>query len=108
MTGFFFWSHLGGELADMADTAAVAALADLTIAVDTSVVHLAGSLGRPVWLMLPFSPDWRWDAYRRAQPLVAALSAVVIACNLFNKVHDAPPQLGILDLHECFRERESV
>jgi hypothetical protein len=53
-------SHLGGELADMDDSAAVTALADLTIAVDTSVVHLAGSLGRPIWVMLPFAPDWRW------------------------------------------------
>ncbi|HSP50749.1 MAG TPA: tetratricopeptide repeat-containing glycosyltransferase family protein [Pseudolabrys sp.] len=53
-------THLGGELADMTDTAAVAALADLTISVDTSVVHLAGSLDRPVWVMLPFAPDWRW------------------------------------------------
>jgi tetratricopeptide (TPR) repeat protein len=53
-------SHLGGQLSDMADTAAVAALADLTISVDTSVVHLAASLGRPVWVMLPFAPDWRW------------------------------------------------
>jgi ADP-heptose:LPS heptosyltransferase len=44
----------------MADTAAVASLADLTIAVDTSVVHLAGALGREVWVLLPFSPDWRW------------------------------------------------
>jgi ADP-heptose:LPS heptosyltransferase len=52
--------HLGGELADMADTAAVVSLADLTLTVDTSVAHLAGSLGRPLWVMLPFAPDWRW------------------------------------------------
>ncbi|HEY2754139.1 MAG TPA: hypothetical protein VGJ01_00175, partial [Pseudolabrys sp.] len=53
-------THVGDDLADMADTAAVTALADLTLAVDTSVVHLAGSVGHDVWVMLPFSPDWRW------------------------------------------------
>jgi tetratricopeptide (TPR) repeat protein len=53
-------THLGAGLADMADTAAVAALTDLTIAVDTSVVHLAAAMGRGVWVLLPFSPDWRW------------------------------------------------
>ena len=53
-------THLGDGLADMADTAAVIALADLTIAVDTSVVHLAGATGHEAWVLLPFSPDWRW------------------------------------------------
>jgi len=53
-------THLGGELSDMADTAAIAALADLTISVDTSVAHVAGGLGRPLWVTLPFAPDWRW------------------------------------------------
>jgi tetratricopeptide (TPR) repeat protein len=61
-------SHLGGQLSDMADTAALAALADLTISVDTSVVHLAASLGRPVWVMLPFAPDWRWTLNGESSP----------------------------------------
>ncbi len=59
---------VGDRLTDMADTAAVAALADLTIAVDTSVVHLAGALGRPVWVMLPFTPDWRWTLSGERSP----------------------------------------
>jgi tetratricopeptide (TPR) repeat protein len=52
--------HVGDALEDFDDTAAVLALADLVISVDTSVVHLAGALGRPLWVLVPFSPDWRW------------------------------------------------
>jgi len=51
---------LGPRLADMADTAAVLANVDLVISVDTSVVHLGGAMGREVWALLPFTPDWRW------------------------------------------------
>ncbi len=53
-------THLGAGLVDMADTAAVSTLTDLTIAVDTSVVHLAGAMGREAWVLLPYAPDWRW------------------------------------------------
>jgi hypothetical protein len=52
--------HLGEALADFDDTAAVVTLADLVVAVDTSVVHLAGALGRPTLVLVPFCPDWRW------------------------------------------------
>ena len=57
-------THLGDELADFSDTAAVLALVDLVITVDTSVAHLAGALGRPLWVLLPFWPDWRWTLDR--------------------------------------------
>jgi len=53
-------TQIGTELDDFADTAAVCTLVDLVITVDTSVAHLAGAMGRPVWILLPFSPDWRW------------------------------------------------
>jgi len=53
-------THIGGELDDFSDTAAVLAQCDLVIAVDTAAAHLAGAMGRPVWVLVPFSPDWRW------------------------------------------------
>lgn len=60
--------HVGDALADFDDTAAVLALADLVISVDTSVVHLAGAMARPVWVLLPFQPDWRWLLDREDSP----------------------------------------
>ncbi|MBF0179505.1 MAG: tetratricopeptide repeat protein [Magnetococcales bacterium] len=53
--------HLGALMGDFADSAAVVARLDLVIAVDTAVVHLAGSLGKPCWVLLPaLGLDWRW------------------------------------------------
>jgi tetratricopeptide (TPR) repeat protein len=56
------------DLHDFADTAAMAANLDLILTVDTSVAHLAGALGRPAWVLLPRSPDWRWMLDREDSP----------------------------------------
>jgi tetratricopeptide (TPR) repeat protein len=56
------------DFGDFCDTAAAVALMDLVITVDTSVAHLAGALGKPVWLMLPLCPDWRWLTDRDDSP----------------------------------------
>ena len=58
----------GDELDDFSDTAALVDLMDLVITVDTSVAHLAGAMGKPVWVLLPFSPDWRWLLDRDDSP----------------------------------------
>ena len=59
---------LSAELGDFADTAALISTLDLVIAVDTSVAHLAAALGKPVWLMVPFAPDFRWLLGREDSP----------------------------------------
>jgi tetratricopeptide (TPR) repeat protein len=59
---------LGPELKDFADTAAVMSHLDLILSTDTSVPHLAGALGKPVWTMLQYSPDWRWLLGREDSP----------------------------------------
>lgn len=59
---------LTAELDDLADTAALVAALDLVIAVDTSVAHLAGAMGKPVWILLPYAPDFRWLLDREDSP----------------------------------------
>ena len=59
---------LSAALTDFGETAAAIAALDLVIAADTAVAHLAGALGKPVWLMLPFAPDWRWLLGRADSP----------------------------------------
>jgi tetratricopeptide (TPR) repeat protein len=58
----------GQDLQTFADTAALVACMDLVISVDTSVAHLTGALAKPLWLMLPYSPDWRWMMRRSDSP----------------------------------------
>src|SRR6202042_1185226 len=56
------------NLTDFLETAALISCLDLVITVDTSVAHLAGALGRPTWILLPFTPDYRWLLDRDDSP----------------------------------------
>jgi tetratricopeptide (TPR) repeat protein len=64
---------LSAELSDFAETAGAILNLDLVIAVDTSAAHLSGALGKPAWVMLPFSPDWRWLLGRDDNPWYPSL-----------------------------------
>jgi len=59
---------LSALLTDYAETAAAIEQLDLVIAIDTSVVHLAGALAKPTWVLLPWVPDWRWLKGREDNP----------------------------------------
>jgi Flp pilus assembly protein TadD len=64
---------LTDQLTDFCETAALIGCLDLVISVDTSIVHLAGALGAPVWTMLPFNPDWRWLLHRDDSPWYSSM-----------------------------------
>jgi hypothetical protein len=90
--------HVGGELGDFTDTAAVISSLDLVISADTSVAHLAGALGRPVWILVPLAPDFRWLLKREDSPWYPTV-------RLFRQ-----PQLGDWDsvLERASRELASL
>jgi tetratricopeptide (TPR) repeat protein len=60
--------HFADVFDDFSDAAALISQLDLVISVDTSIAHLAGALGNPVWIMLPYIPDWRWLLDRGSTP----------------------------------------
>ena len=60
--------YVGMDLIDFGQTAALVAQLDLVVSVDTSVAHLAAAMGKPVWLLLPLNPDWRWLLGRDDSP----------------------------------------
>ena len=61
-------TDLQNEQKDFADTAAIVANLDLVISIDTSVAHLAGAMGKPLWVILSRSSDWRWLLEREDSP----------------------------------------
>jgi hypothetical protein len=60
--------NLGAEIADFADTMAIIETLDLVVTVDTVLAHLAGAMGKAVWILLPYAPDWRWLLERSDSP----------------------------------------
>ena len=56
------------HLTDFAETAALVSCLDLVVTVDTSIAHLAGAMGRPTWVILPYVPDYRWLLDRDDSP----------------------------------------
>lgn len=66
--------HLGSEIGDLADSAAIVAQLDLVICVDTAIAHVAGSVGTPCWVLLPAQDiDWRWMHEREDSPWYPAV-----------------------------------
>jgi len=95
--------HFGEQLEHFTDTAALCELMDLVISVDTSIAHLAGSLGKTTWLLLPYAPDWRWLLDRKDSPWYASL-------RLFRKnnkdfLWDALLEHVVQELIKCFEVR---
>ena len=74
------WIDWTEELTDFADTAALVSNLDLVISIDSSMVHLAGGLGRPVWMLNRFNSEWRWIAQREDSPWYPTL-------RIFNQPH---------------------
>ena len=60
------------EAKSLADSAALIECLDLVISVDTAIAHLAGALGRPVWVLCPYRADWRWKIAARESPWYAS------------------------------------
>ena len=61
-------TYLGNQINDFTDTASITHNLDLIISVDTSLIHLAGSLSKKAFLLLPFNPEWRWPLNRKDSP----------------------------------------
>lgn len=85
------------ELHDFAETAALVANLDLVISVDTATAHLAGAMGKRVWVLLPFVPDWRWMLDRTDSPWYPTM-------RLFRQTHPGDWSAPLGEVAEALRE----
>jgi ADP-heptose:LPS heptosyltransferase len=90
---------LAPALNDFSDTAAALSALDLVVTVDTSMAHLAGALGRPVWTMLPHAQDWRWLKTREDTPWYPTMrlfrqSAPRVWTDVLSRVHSELSELA--------------
>ena len=96
--------HLRDEMGDFSDTAALLDSMDLVITVDTSIAHLAGAMGKPVWIMLPDVADWRWFLDRTDSPWYrsARLFRQSVAGDWPRVIEEVKRALdGFIPPHEC-------
>ncbi|CBS91657.1 conserved protein of unknown function (plasmid) [Azospirillum lipoferum 4B] len=96
--GGFPLLNLSPGIANFADTAAIMAGLDLVVCVDTSVAHLAGALGVPVWVLVPFAPDWRWMLDRDDSPWYPTM-------RLFRQIRPASWAETLDRMEHALRER---
>jgi len=92
---------LSAELADFADDAALLANLDLVISIDTATAHLAGALGRPVWILTHFPPEWRWLLGRDDSPWYPSM-------RLFRQARAQPWEEVIARVAQALREMKAA
>jgi ADP-heptose:LPS heptosyltransferase len=89
--------RFGAAIADFAELAALIETLDLVVSIDTGVAHLAGALGKPVYLMLPFHADWRWLRDRTDTPWYPNM-------RLFRQARFGDWRSVIADVHGALQE----
>jgi tetratricopeptide (TPR) repeat protein/glycosyltransferase involved in cell wall biosynthesis len=92
---------LSQQLQDFADTAAIVKQLDLVISIDTALAHLAGALAHPVWVILPFAPDWRWLLHRRDSPWYPTMQ-------LFRQPHPGDWSAVLAEVAAAVRSIEAI
>jgi tetratricopeptide (TPR) repeat protein/glycosyltransferase involved in cell wall biosynthesis len=104
---------LNDHLNTLMDTAGAIENLDLIITVDTSVAHLAGAMGKPVWLLLPFFPDWRWMLKRTDSPWYPSMRIFRQSEDdnwelVFNEVINALKEEKMHQQIKCFQSARAV